>query len=166
MLPAPTPLRDFDGLGRACLIIGGVMALVNLDGLFRADPMSVIADLKAAGGNLPEWFPVGLFAHYRVMNGVELLPNLLMAIVGLGLLRRSPWSIAGLRFTAWLFLMGTILGTAWLVKIVQPGAPVVDPVGQWFLEAFAWSMVVAAAAMVASIGWLLLRLRGARFSAS
>jgi hypothetical protein len=39
------PLKDFDGIARACLIVGGVIALLALKGLFGKDPAIALQKL-------------------------------------------------------------------------------------------------------------------------
>jgi len=154
-------IHDFNAIGKTCLVLGGVFVLLGLSGMFGHDASAVLQDLQAAGMTLPSWVPVSLFEHVRLLSALQLPPNALMAVVGWGLVKQQPWSIAGLRLTAWLFLFGTAAFGAWIISAVGPVAADADPADQAMRAFFVWSMGIMSAAMVASVAWFLWRLRGA-----
>jgi anti-sigma factor RsiW len=159
-------IHDFNAIGKTCLALGGVFVLLGLSGMFGHDASAVLQDLQAAGMTLPSWVPVSLFEHVRLLSALQLPPNALMAVVGWGLLRKQPWSLGGLKLTAWLFLFGTAAFGAWIVSAVGPAAASADPADQATRALFVWSMGIISAAMVASVAWFLWRLRGASIGPS
>lgn len=158
------PIHDFDAIGRSCLILGGVFFLAGLGGVFGHDIRDDLRAFEAAGMPLPAWLPMSLFDHYRLLCAVQLVPNGLMALVGWGLLNRKPWSLGGLKLTAWVFLLGTVAFGAWIVAAIGPASGAEDPVDLAMRTFFVRTMVIATAVMAGSVAWFLWRLRGARIA--
>lgn len=156
-------MHHFRGLGWACVLLGSLMAASCLAAIAGGDATASLDTLAALGLSLPDWVPRAFFDHFRLLNAVQLPPNVLMAVVGWGLLRKAPWSIPWLRGTAWLFLAGTLVGAGWAVWAVHPWQPLEDPLQQWLRSAFVWTTVVVSGATAAGIAWLLWRIKGARF---
>lgn len=160
--PAANP-PDFDMTGRLCLVLGGVFVLFGISGLMGSDPTASLRELEALGVALPSWFPTALFDHYRMLCALQLPPNLLMAVVGWGLLKKQPWSIGSLKVTAWVFLVGSVALGAWILAVTGPASATADPAEASMRAFFVWTMVITTVVMAASIAWFLWRMRGARF---
>jgi hypothetical protein len=158
------PGHDFEAVGKSCLVIGGIFVLLGLSGMAGDDASGSLRELESLGVALPSWFPMALFDHYRMLCAVQLPPNLLMAVVGWGLLKKQPWSLGGLKVTAWVFLLGSVALGTWILSATGPVAATADPAEQAMRTIFVWTMGTTTAVMVASVAWFLWRLRGARFA--
>ncbi len=158
------PGHDFDAIGRSCLVIGGLFVLLGLSGLSGGDATASLRELESLGVALPSWFPMALFDHYRLLCAVQLPPNLLMAVVGWGLLKKRPWSLGGLKATAWVVLVGSVALGLWVLAVTGPAAADAGPADQAMRTMFVWTMGTTTAVMAVSVAWFLWRLRGARFA--
>jgi hypothetical protein len=161
----PEPIRDFDGIAKACLVLGAIFLLLGFSGLYGHDLAVDLRELQASTGvSLPSWFPTPLIEHYRLLCALQLPPNALMAVAGWGLLRKAAWGIGALKLSAWVFLVGTAAFGIWAVEAIGPATAPQDAADQALRTTLIWTLSMATVAMECSIAWFLWRMRGARFA--